>query len=108
MLAPRAPKHAQHVLRGRVSTRLGQGADRPTHGLVGDLDEPGEWECLQCMGGEEGGRPNGPPGNLVDAEVLLQIVVDRRPELLEEGPGGLDVQFLVLVGPEDLRELARD
>jgi hypothetical protein len=62
MLTARAAKGRQSMLRGIVALGLGDGANRPRHGLVGD--------------GQEAVR------NLVRAEVLPRLLVDLVSQLL--------------------------
>jgi hypothetical protein len=76
------------VLRRRKPARFGQRADRPAHGLVCDLDEAVH--------------------DLIKLHLALLLAVDLLRELLEGALRRGDVETLVLVLAEDLREVVRD
>mmetsp|Transcript_13778 Transcript_13778/g.55128 ORF Transcript_13778/g.55128 Transcript_13778/m.55128 type:complete len:586 (+) Transcript_13778:1923-3680(+) len=93
-----ATETRQHVRRGVVAARFGELANRPTHRLVGDSDEPrgdglrrehhtGRWRLRRRRRRRRG-----------------KVRVDLGRQRVERAPRGLAVERQIFVGPEDRRE----
>lgn len=96
VLAARAAKGGQVVLAGLEATGLGEGADGPAHGLVGDVDE--------AVGDLLGGH--GPPPRARGVGAGLGIDLRREGGELVGDDGGVEGE--VLVRAEDGGEVLGD
>ena len=77
-----------HVLSRSITPRLRQRPNRPSHRLIRNLDKPIH--------------------DLIQPQVLPCLLIDRLPQFFECRTRGFDVEWLVLGGSEDVREVVWD
>jgi hypothetical protein len=90
-----------HVLRGCISFRLAQGANRPAHGLIRDFDESSTVNAISSLANQEF-PVRAPINNFIQGQLPLITLVDRLRQFLKRSSRDLNIQRLFLRFPKYL------